>query len=176
MLRYCDGDVAAFERLYLRHKDSLYRYLVRLTFNPVVAEDVFQEAWAKIIRARDSYRPTARFSTYLFRVAHNCFIDHARRNKRHSLVAAMDPDQVESAGLAPEEHAEQSVLRRRMLALLRSLPDEQRDVFLLHEEAGLGLDEIATVTGANRETVKSRLRYATAKLRNGLMAEEPEAR
>ena len=82
MLRYRDGDVAAFEMLYRRHKDSLYRYLLRLSTNRDTAEDLFQEAWGKIIKARANYRPTARFSTYLFRVAHNCFIDHVRRNRR----------------------------------------------------------------------------------------------
>ena len=84
MLRYRDGDVAAFEALYRRHKDPLYRYLVRLSSNRDTAEDVFQEVWSKIIKARRNYRPTAKFTTFLYRVAHNCFIDHIRRNKRHS--------------------------------------------------------------------------------------------
>ena len=68
MLRYRDGDVAAFETVYRRHNDSLYRYLLRLSQNPEAAEDVFQEAWGKIIKARQRYRPTALFSTYLYRV------------------------------------------------------------------------------------------------------------
>jgi RNA polymerase sigma-70 factor (ECF subfamily) len=68
---------------------------------------------------------------------------------------------------------EKGLARRRLDAALRSLPDEQRDVFLLHEEAGLSLDEIATVTGCKRETAKSRLRYAVRKLREAL-DESPE--
>ena len=117
MLRYKDGDVAAFEILYRRHNDSLYRYLLRLSLNRDTAEDVFQEVWGKIIKARHRYRPTAKFTTFLYRVAQ---------------------------------------------------PDEQRDAFLLHEEAGLSIDTIAQVTGVNRETVKSRLRYATKKLKAAL--------
>ena len=82
MLRYGDGDLDAFEQLYSRHKDPVYRYLLRLSGHAETAEDVFQEVWGKIIKARSSYRPTAKFTTFLYRVAHNCFIDHVRRNKR----------------------------------------------------------------------------------------------
>jgi RNA polymerase sigma-70 factor (ECF subfamily) len=134
MLRYREGDIAAFETLYRRHNDSLYRYLLRLSANRQTAEDVFQDAWSKVIKARRNYRPTAKFSTYLFRVAHNCFIDYVRRNKRHGQETNTDPD------LSPDQG--------------------------LHEEGGLSIDDIGFVTGANRETAKSRLRYAVAKLKS----------
>ena len=165
MLRYKDGDVAAFEMLYRRHNDALYRYLLRNCRHPDSAEDVFQEVWGKIIKARDSYRPTAKFTTFLYRVAHNCFIDYIRRNKRHTHTVDIEPDHQPDPGDMPEMIAERELARRRLDAALKELPDEQRDVFLLKEEAGLSLDEIATVTGCNRETAKSRLRYAVNKLR-----------
>jgi RNA polymerase sigma-70 factor (ECF subfamily) len=165
MLRYRDGDVAAFEALYRRHKDSVYRYLLRMSRDEQVAEDVVQDAWSKIIRARDQYRPTARFSTYLFRVAHNCFIDYVRRNRRHEHGEELDADSTPASGDAPETETERLLARERLDIALRQLPDEQRDVFLLREEAGLSLDEIALVTNTNRETAKSRLRYAIGKLR-----------
>ena len=165
MLRYCDGDVAAFEILYRRHKDSVYRYLLRLCGRQDVAEDIFQEVWAKIIKARTSYRRTAKFTTFLYRVAHNCFIDHIRRNKRHAGRTEFDEDLHADPGECPEKTTERALARRRLELALDQLPEEQRDVFLLHEEAGLKLDEIATVTGATREATKSRLRYANAKLR-----------
>ncbi len=168
MLRYKDGDVAAFEILYRRHNDSLYRYLLRLSQNRAAAEDVFQEVWSKIIKSRENYRPTAKFSTFLFRVAHNCFIDYIRRNKRHTHNAAIDPDSRPNPGDEPELATEKDLARRRMTAALRSLPEEQRDVFLLYEEAGLSIDAIATATGVNRETAKSRLRYAVNKLKLAL--------
>ena len=91
MLRYKDGDVAAFELLYRRHNDSLYRYLLRLSLNRDTAEDVFQDVWGKIIKARHRYRPTAKFSTFLYRVAHNCFIDYVRKNKRHMVAFCHRP-------------------------------------------------------------------------------------
>lgn len=168
MLRYKDGDVAAFETLYQRHKDPLYRYLLRLSLNRDIAEDVFQEVWGNIIRARHRYRPTAKFSTYLYRVAHNCFIDYVRKNKRHVVNSVMDPDCRPDPGDGPDLIVDKRVARQRLEAALGALPDEQRDAFLLHEEAGLNIDMIARVMGANRETVKSRLRYANKKLKAAL--------
>jgi len=165
MLRYCDGDVAAFEALYRRHKDAVFRYLLRLCQHRDTAEDVFQDVWGKIVKARDSYRPTAKFSTFLYRVAHNCFIDHIRRNKRHTQTAAVEPDSQPDPADLPEVETERSLARRRLEAALQELPEEQRDVFLLSEEAGLSLDQISSVTDSNRETAKSRLRYAVNKLR-----------
>lgn len=168
MLRYRDGDVAAFEILYRRHNDALYRYLLRLCRNHAAAEDIFQEAWSKIIKARETYRPTAKFTTFLYHVAHNCFIDYLRRNKRHGNTADVDPDSQPDNREQPEHIAERSLARRRLEAALESLPDEQRDVFLLHEEAGLNLDQIAAVVDCKRETAKSRLRYAVRKLREAI--------
>ena len=173
MLRYRDGDVAAFETLYRRHKDALYRYLLRLCRHRASAEDVFQEVWGKIIKSRDNYRPTAKFTTFLYHVAHNCFIDHVRRNKRHGDTADIDPDTQPDGADCPETLVEKSLARRRMEIALQSLPDEQRDVFLLYEEAGLSLEEIASITDCKRETAKSRLRYAVGKLRAAL-DESPE--
>lgn len=168
MLRYGDGDVAAFETLYRRHKDAVYRYLLRLCRNRDTAEDVFQEVWGKIIRARENYRPTAKFTTFLYRVARNCFIDHVRRNKRHEHPVDLEPDHHPDPSDLPETQTERALARRRLDAALRGLPDEQRDVFLLREEAGLSLDQIAAITDSNRETAKSRLRYAVNKLRKAI--------
>ena len=165
MLRYKDGDAAAFEILYRRHNDALYRYLLRLCKHRDNADDIFQEVWGKIIKAADRYRPTAKFTTYLYRVAHNCFIDYLRRNKRHTHVGDYDADQQPSPGESPDTLVEKSLARERLHLALQELPEEQRDVFLLHEEAGLSLDDIAAVTDSNRETTKSRLRYAVNKLR-----------
>ncbi len=165
MLRYKDGDVGAFEILYRRHNNSLYRYLLRLCRHRDTAEDIFQEVWSKIIKARERYRPTAKFTTFLYRVAHNCFIDHVRRNQRHQNTVDVDPDSQRNPAEGPDIETERDLARRRLEAALQDLPEEQRDVFLLHEEGGLSLDQIAHVTGANRETTKSRLRYAVKKLR-----------
>ena len=168
MLRYKDGDIAAFETLYRRHNDAVYRYLLRLCRHRESAEDIFQEVWGKIIKSRDNYRVTAKFTTFLYRVAHNCFIDHLRRNKRHANTLEFDVDQHAGSADQPDMDTERLLAKERLALALLDLPDEQRDVFLLHEEAGLSIDEIATVTGSKRETAKSRLRYAVSKLRDAI--------
>ncbi len=172
MLRYQDGDVTAFETLYRRHNDALYRYLLRLCQHRANAEDVFQEVWGKIVKARASYRPTAKFTTFMYRVAHNCFIDHVRRNKRHANNTELEPDLYAGTTESPDTITERCLARERLVLALADLPEEQRDAFLLHEEAGLSIDQIASVTGSNRETAKSRLRYAVSKLRAAI--QEPE--
>jgi RNA polymerase sigma-70 factor (ECF subfamily) len=168
------GDVAAVTAGWEEREEEdgeLRDHLERNVLNLEIyrrAEDVFQEVWGKIIRARESYRPTAKFTTFLYRVAHNCFVDYLRRNRRHTQTANVEPDSQPDTGERPDMLAERSLARRRLESALQSLPDEQRDVFLLHEEAGLNLEQIASVTGSNRETAKSRLRYAVKKLRTAI--------
>ena len=174
MLRYADGDAAAFEALYRRHNDALFRYLLRLCGSRAMAEDVYQESWTRIIRARERYRPTAKFTTYLYRVAHNAFIDATRRNRRYGGGPA--PADLLYDDDSPEETAERTGLRQRLFHALADLPFEQRDAFLLHEEAGLSIDDIAHTTGVNRETAKSRLRYANVKLKKALAANPKPSR
>lgn len=167
MLRYRDGDASAFEALYRRHKDGLYRYLLRLCADTQTAEDLFQEAWGKLIASRRRYRVTARFSTYLYRIAHNCFVDHYRRQRtRPSAQHAVDAEQAIS-DTDPVRDTDRMLAREKLDSLLRALPEEQRDAFLLHEEGGLTIAEIAEITGVGAETAKSRLRYAYRKLREG---------
>lgn len=170
MLRFRDGDATAFETLYLRHNDSLYRYLLRMCRNHDSAEDLYQEVWRKIIESRNRYKPSAKFTTFLFRVAYNCFIDHTRRNKRYSTSDVVDLAEYEDEADGPDLLAEKLIFRRRLNSAIAELPDEQRHAFLLHEEAGLGLDSIAQISGVTRETVKSRLRYANNKLKHALAA------
>lgn len=170
MLRYAKGDAGAFEQLYSRHKGPLYRYLMRHTGNAANAEEVFQETWMKLIRARERYRPMAKFSTWLYQIAHNCFIDYIRRQGRNALEAAgaTEPDALDSPDLSPGRAAELSETSAKIAAALTALPGEQREAFLLREEGGFSLEEIGSITGVGRETVKSRLRYALAKLRAAL--------
>src|SRR5690606_11083878 len=117
--------------------------------------------------SRAGYRHTARFSTWLYRIAHNLLLDLYRKNEPESSDEALDtleavPDFDPVAQYASQEKV------ARFLALLQALPEAQRQVFLLKEEAGLSLEEIALVTGASFENVKSRLRYAVKKLRSAL--------
>ncbi|MEJ0036335.1 MAG: RNA polymerase sigma factor [Gammaproteobacteria bacterium] len=177
MLRYASGDLRAFEALYGRHRSALYRYLARHTRDPEVANDIFQEVWSRVISSRARYEPRAKFSTFLYRIAHNCFIDHCRRasaRQDRANVSSEDFD-LEQALPAPpadrpDTRAEHAQTLTRYRSALASLPSEQRDTFLLYEESGLTLEEIGSITGVSMETAKSRLRYALSKLRNALGA------
>lgn len=175
MLRYRRGDTAAFQVLYERHKGPLYRYFLRQFSDQSTASDLFQETWTKIIAARRRYQPTAKFTTYMYKVAHNCTVDHLRKLGR---TLAADPGLRDAPELATDPVDTESAtsalqLQHRFARALAELPEEQRSAFLLREEGGLSLAEIALTTGVQEETAKSRLRYAVKKLRAVLGDAEP---
>lgn len=170
MLSWVGGDVTAFEALYTRHRGPLYRFLLRQLRNQALAEELFQDVWQRVIAARSGWKPEAAFATWLFRIAHNRLGDHWRAAK-HRPSAPEDGD--ERAARVPDPSTPERELsefeqRRRLQRALEELPEEQREVVLLRLEQELTLEEIGTVTGVGRETVKSRLRYAMDKLRTGL--------
>ena len=177
MLAYGRGEMRAFETLYSRHRAALYRYLVRQARDTEIANDLFQEVWSRVIVIRARYEPRAKFRTFLFTLAHNCFIDHCRRVK--SRPAGLVLEDADAADLLPADDAlrpdaemERDETSRLYRAALATLPQEQRDVYLLHEESDLSLEEIAKITGVGTETAKSRLRYAVGKLKAALAASE----
>jgi RNA polymerase sigma-70 factor, ECF subfamily len=172
MLAYRDGDAAAFETLYGRWRGRLYRYLAHQA--RAAADELFQDVWMKVIGARAGYEVTAKFSTWLFRIAHNRLMDHFRAQGRSIVDCVDDPedDPVAEAPAPETERPDAMLIRRRtaatILDALAALPEAQREAFLLAEEGGLSLEEIAHTTGVGRETAKSRLRYALARLRETL--------
>ena len=176
MCAYRDGDAGAFELLYRRHKGGLYRYLLRKCGNQNIAEELFQDVWMKLVKARGTYVVRAKFSTWLFQLAHNHAIDYYRR---HTLSKAENCMNGENAfdEMQAREQDQPDVLAQiqqqtgRLLQLIDCLPPEQREAFVLREEGGFSIDEIAEITGVNNETAKSRLRYAVNKLRAGLQDE-----
>jgi RNA polymerase sigma-70 factor (ECF subfamily) len=173
MLRFGAGDAAAFDVLYARHRGGVFRYLARQCGSRSQAEELFQDVWMNLVQARVRYRAEAKFSTYLYTLAHNRLMDHFRRQRRPASVSIDQEDDdppvlPAPATFEPERMAQSRQQAARLLAMVEALPDAQREVFLLHEEGGLSLEEIAAITGSNREAVKSRLRYALAKLRDGM--------
>lgn len=175
MLQYGQGEAAAFETLYHRHKGPLFRYLLRNCGRRGVAEELLQETWMSLIRQRERYTVQAKFTTYLYHIAHSRLIDYYRQQGAAPVESFSDhgvEDEVLSlpgnSGVWPDRAMERRAQAERLRGLIRELPVTQREAFLLHEESGLDLNQIAEVTGVNRETVKSRLRYAVAKLREGL--------
>jgi RNA polymerase sigma-70 factor, ECF subfamily len=169
MLRYRDGDAAAFSALYAHYKGPLYRYLLRHVRNAGAAADLFQEVWSHLIATRARYEPRAKFARFLFHIAHNCAIDFFRRDlnlRRESDAAIAEPEVPEHQ--RPDRVAEFAEQESALLAAVASLPQEQREAFLLREETGLSVEEIARITDVPVETAKSRLRYAVRKLQHSL--------
>lgn len=179
MVAYREGDAEAFTWLYRRYRGSLYRYLAHQCGDSQQAEDLYQDVWIKVINARVDYEPLARFSTWIFRIARHKLIDHYRRHAPHrALDLSYDetdlarsesvPALSASADQTPPALFERRNVAERIHRALADLPAAQREVFLLAEEGGLTLEEIAEATGTGRETAKSRMRYALGKLRHAL--------
>jgi RNA polymerase sigma-70 factor (ECF subfamily) len=181
MLAYRDGDARAFETLYRRYRGSLHRYLTHQCGGPAFAEELYQDIWIKVVKARADYEPLAKFSTWIFRIAHHRLIDHYRKSAPEVAIRyatshvedGPDIDDFIARQAAPLHETPHALHDRRETAqridrALAELPAPQRETFLLAEEGGLTLEEIAATTASSRETSKSRLRYALTKLRSSL--------
>jgi RNA polymerase sigma-70 factor (ECF subfamily) len=189
MLRYQRGDSRAFAELVRRHQKSLYNFVLRQTRSPPAAEDITQEAFLRVVQRAAEFKHEARFTTWLFTIARNLCVDHARKAKlrRHP---SLDGPAGDAEGARPllevvpetrgegqvDRAAEWTSMRRSIVSAVESLPEEQREVFLLREVANLPFKEIAEVTGTAENTVKSRMRYALERLRIALVEFEEYAR
>ena len=124
--------------------------------------------WASVVKSRHSYQPSARFATWLYRLAHNRLVDHWRVAKPHDELDEASQELAGHEHETPAARAVQSEQGSRLLTALAGLAPEQREAFLLQAEGDLSLEDIAATQGVGRETVKSRLRYALVKLRKEL--------
>jgi RNA polymerase sigma factor (sigma-70 family) len=170
MQAWADGDGAAFEALYARHRRRLFHFLLGQVQQRALAEELFQDVWQRVIGARDSWRPEAAFGTWLYRIAHNRLNDHWRAS-RHRPAAPVDAERRTLEVVDPDDPerlADREQTRARLHQALSELPEDQRQAVLLRLHGELSLEEIGELTGVGRETVKSRLRYALDKLRSRL--------
>ncbi len=184
MQAYAAGRGAAFEELYRRHEGALFRFVRRILGVGLAAQadEVFQDTWMKIIAARASFVPGgARWKTWAFAVAHNACLDRLRKSEReivpHDTADAsadtfdssdtLDWLQAELGHTSPssEDTAYWRAAGQQLAQCLDHLPHAQRVVFLMHYEDDCSLQDMATALRLAGEAVKSRLRYAMAKLR-----------
>lgn len=178
MRRFQRGEARAFETLMRRHRTPIHAFLCRLVGDRARAEDLLQETFLRVIKGVAGWEPRAAVRTWLFTIARNLAADEARRRAFRD-AEPLDPREGEApraerlpdGGRLPDDAAGDALVRPRLEAALAALPAEQREVFLLREHAGLSFPEIATATGANENTVKSRLRYALVALRDRLAAD-----
>ena len=175
MLRYAAGDLKAFNLLYDRHEMGVWRYVFRGVRVQAVADDLLQDVWFALARQAPNYKPTAKFKTWLFTLAHNRLVDYFRTAKQHvSLDADEDaePDSVAlvqtlaaNSGFGPLRRLESKEQAQALLDAIEQLPLLQREAFMLQAEAGMDVQDIAATTGVSFETAKSRLRYARSRLK-----------
>ena len=159
-LRRRDSDL--LDRLIEQYQHRLLRYLVYLSGNRELAEDLFQETWIRVLERGHQYDGKHEFSTWLYTVARNLTIDYLRKKSPLSLDALMEDEDhapLEPADTRPMawELVQQHEQSGRINAALISVPAEYRETVVLRFQEGLALDEIAIVTGAPLGTVKSRL-------------------
>jgi RNA polymerase sigma-70 factor (ECF subfamily) len=172
------GEVRAFETLMRRHRTPIHSFLCRQVGDRARAEDLTQEAFLRMVKARHDWEPRATVKTWLFTIARHLAADEARRQVHRATepLDAARPGEASRAertadgARAPDEAAGDAELRPRLEAALAGLPAEQREVFLLREHVGLSFPEIAAAVGVNENTAKSRMRYALLGLRERLAA------
>ena len=176
---YQQGDAGAFELLLRRHRAPLFTFLLRMLGDRERAEDLAQETFLRIVKGAQAWEQRARFQTWLFTIARNLCVDQSRRD-RFRRTGSLDEtgpdgeppmvDSVPSRDIDPARGAESARLRPVLQEALLALPVEQREVFILREQAGVPFREIAELVGVNENTVKSRMRYALEGLRKALLA------
>src|SRR5258707_3197975 len=159
-LRRRDPDL--LDRLIEQYQHRLLRYLVYLSGDRDLAEDLFQETWIRVLERGHQYDGKHEFSTWLYAVARNLTIDYLRKKSPVSLDGLMEDEEhpeLEPADTRPKawEVVQQHEQAERINAALVSIPAENRETVVLRFQEGLALEEIATVTGAKLGTVKSRL-------------------
>lgn len=173
---YQKGDTKAFEVLYRRYKKAIYHYFFRQVHPPAAADELHQEVWLRIIKSTAGFNQQSSFKTWLYKIAHNQLVDYYRRSSIQPLhlvsdntdINAMDHHPATSLSSEPDKILQVQQAEQALLNALDLLPDEQKEVFLLHEKSGLSLQEIALISNNSYESTKSRLRYAVKKLRQNM--------
>lgn len=166
-----EGDSSALETLILRHKDRLYTSILFLVKDRYLAEDIFQDAFIKIIDTLRAgrYADEGKFLPWAMRIAHNLCVDHFRKVKRTPTIkTGEDQDLFEVLNFS-EESMEDKLVRRqnhdRVRNMLDQLPADQREVIILRHYADLSFKEIATLTNCSINTALGRMRYGLINLR-----------
>ena len=178
MKEFQKGDRESFEKLILRHQMGVFNFFMRLMRDRQAAEDQTQEVFLRLYLHADRYEVTAKFTTYLYRIARNCWVDYLRRLKRRGRMGSLDKETAEGANLydrlaadveRPDARAENEDRAALIEAAIEALPEEQRVVFVLSEIQGMKYADIAETLDIPVGTVKSRMHGAVQRLRDYLM-------
>ena len=187
MLRYQQGDRAAFAALVRRHQSPLFNFALRQVRTPELAQDIVQETFVRVVQKATDFKHEARFTTWVYTITRNLCIDHLRKGalRKHPSLDESRGEEGEGPTLGEqtadprasvEREATGTELKARILRAVDKLPDDQREVFLMREVSNLPFKEIADITGVPENTVKSRMRYALERLQEALAEYEDYAR
>lgn len=166
-----NGSDGSFEELVRRYQRPISAYVYRMVGNYESALDLTQEIFIKVYNSLNRYRAEFKFSTWIYKIAHNAAVDHLRRNstREQSLVAGSEGDTfdlpIESGRLTPEQESERRERRNEIESVVRALPANYRELIILRHSQDLSYEEIVEVTGLPLGTVKNRLFRAREMMR-----------
>jgi RNA polymerase sigma-70 factor (ECF subfamily) len=178
MLRVKAGDQGSFDYLVQKYRRPMVSFMYRMARNAAAAEDLAQEVFLRVYRSRASYEASAKFTTWLYRIATNLAVNHARdtRHERPEVTVSLDESAEESGTTLelPDGHltAEQNLVRRERLMAIRSkveaLPEQQRLAVIMHKYQQMDYRQIADVLKKSESATKSLLFRAYETLREQL--------
>lgn len=176
---YLNGEETVLEELLNRHKSKIYTSIYLLVKDQYLAEDIFQDAFIKVINTLRSgrYNEEGKFLPWVMRIAHNLVIDYFRKEKRGPLITSADGEtDVFNMLQFYEESAEDKMLREQthfdLRAMIHLLPDDQKEVLIMRHYADLSFKEIADLTDVSINTALGRMRYALNNLRKMMKVKE----
>jgi RNA polymerase sigma-70 factor (ECF subfamily) len=171
MARVSGGDMAALGILFERHEQSLFNFLVRFMRNRTWAEDVELDTFLRVYERRASYKTNAKFTTWLFTIAHNLAVDLLKQQARQQRFVTQSALELQHTSFQRQETSFDGYAATRMVRdAVISLPDDQRAVIILREYHELSYREIAQVTGASEQAVRVRAHRARQALKQSLSA------
>jgi RNA polymerase sigma-70 factor (ECF subfamily) len=187
MLRVRDGDREAFQVLYEKYVQAMIRFAANFIGTRARAEELAQEVFLQVYRARDRYEPRAKFSTWLYTIAHNLCLNEVRRFEYRGKLESLDrddtdpdrpprPELADTAALDGESTLATKEVEQRIRELVASLPESQRTALILSRSESLRYQEIGEILSCSEQAVKSLIFRATQRLKEGLRGyvEEPE--
>lgn len=175
---YIGGDETVIEELLRRHKSKIFTSIYLLVKDQYLAEDIFQDAFIKVINTLRSgrYNEEGKFLPWVMRIAHNLVIDYFRKEKRAPTITSADGTDVLNLIQIHEESAEERMLREQthtdLRKMIQYLPDEQKEVLIMRHYADLSFKEIAELTDVSINTALGRMRYALSNLRKMMNVKE----